>query len=513
MTAAAVMLWLTVTVTIPHPDLSAAEPSVREQIGAARAALENEAGGSPRKAELHGALGMIYHAYDLTAAAEACYRNAIAVAPEFRWHYYLGHVLAEQGDAEDAVAAFKAALRLDPGYLPANLRLARLQLQRQQLDEAERLYRRVLAVDADEAEALTGLGRVAFGRRDYTSALSHLQAALRRAPHATEIQHLIGLSYVRLKQRDRAREYLARGGDIQAIRVDPLLRRVQGLDRGGQEYQDRGATLLADGDVQGALNAFRRGVEARPSDPRALVNQGFARLRMGDIETAAADFQAALEIDPNYPRAHFNLGTILSAQGDDETAVAHYAAALRVDPGLVPARLNLANALRRVARHEESIEHYRRMIEAEPAHAGARLQEALALVRLGRHTQARDRLEEAHRLLPEDPWLRQSLVRVLAASPDPAARDGARAVELAEGLEIAAAPSEQLAARAMAHAEAGRFDAAIRDQQTALGLATDPALVERLRSNLERYRTGQPCRGAWRIDGPELSPRPRPRNR
>jgi Tfp pilus assembly protein PilF len=212
MTAAAVMLWLTVTVTIPHPDLSAAEPSVREQIGAARAALENEAGGSPRKAELHGALGMIYHAYDLTAAADACYRNAIALAPEFRWHYYLGHVLAEQGDADGAVAAFKAALRLDPGYLPANLRLARLQLERQQLDEAERLYRRVLAADADEAEALTGLGRVAFARRDYTSALSHLQAALRRAPHATEIHHLIGLSYVRLKQRDRAREFLARGG-------------------------------------------------------------------------------------------------------------------------------------------------------------------------------------------------------------------------------------------------------------------------------------------------------------
>jgi tetratricopeptide (TPR) repeat protein len=409
MTAAALALLLAVSATIPHPDLSSAEPAVRKQMEVTRAALEKEADGTPRKAELYGSLGMIYHAYDLTAAAEACYRKAIEIRPEFRWHYYLGHVLADRGEADAAVGEFEAALRIDPTYLPGTLRLARLQLERRNVDEAARLYEQARAADPNEAEALTGLGRVAFARDDFAGAVARLNEALARAPHATEIPYLLGLAYARLGQRDRAREFLARGGDIRAVRFDSILRHVQELDRGGQEQQDRGTTLLADGQLEQALERFRLGVEARPSDPRARNNLGTARLRSGDVEGAAADFGAALALDPNYALAHFNLGTIRSAQRNDEAAVAHYRAALRVDPGLVPARFNLANALGRLGRHEEAVAEYRAVVEAEPANSAARLQEALALERLGRRAEARARLEEALRLAPDDTALREAL--------------------------------------------------------------------------------------------------------
>ena len=397
---------------IPHPDLSAAEPTVRKQIEVTRVALEKETDGTPRKAELYGALGMIYHAYDLTAAAEVCYRNAIEIRPGFRWHYYLGHVLADRGQADAAVPEFETALRIDPAYLPGTLRLARLQLERRDLDEAARLYERVRAADPNEAEALTGLARVAFARGDFATAITRLNEALPHAPQANEIQHLLGLAHARLGQRDRAQEFLARGGDIRAARFDSMLRHVQALDRGGQEHQDRGATLLADGHLTQALERFRLGVEARPRDPRARTNLGTARLRSGDVEGAAEDFRAALTIDPNYPLAHFNLGTIFSARGEDESAIAHYRAALRADPGLIPARFNLANGLGRLGRHEESIEEYRRIVEAEPANTDARVQEALALDRVGRRAEALARLKEAARLAPENIALRKALAHV-----------------------------------------------------------------------------------------------------
>ena len=512
--AAAIVILLLSSGDAGSPDLSSAEPVVREQVAERIAALEH-AEGDQERAAAAGALAMTYHAYDLLGAAEVYYVTAINLQlDDFRWHYYYAHVCAERGRTTAATLQFEAALALKPEYLPGILRFARLRLELHELDEAQRLYERVLEKDPDEAEAVTGLGRVAFARGEYERAAERFRRSLSLAPQASETHHLLGLALVRAGRRSDARPHLERGGELRAARADPMLSRMRSLDRGGQGYQDRGSALLAAGELDRAREAFSRGVEARPQDPRAHTNLGYTRLRSGDVEGASADFRRALAIDPDYPHAHFNMGTILSARGNEEAAIAHYRAALRSDPAMVSARFNLANALRRAGQYEESIREYREVLEAEPAHARARLQEALALARLERYAEARDRLEQGYRVLPEDPWLRQALVRVLAASPVDAVRDGGRAVELAAGLAIATAPVEQLAAYAMALAEAGRFDEALRYQQGALAVhldadAPDDALSRRLRSNLGLYEEKRPCRSPWRVDGPELSPRPR----
>ena len=62
--------------------------------------------------EAYGGLGQLYHAYELTSAAEASYRNANRLAPEeHRWLQLLGDLYDQTGRLEEAEASFAAPRR------------------------------------------------------------------------------------------------------------------------------------------------------------------------------------------------------------------------------------------------------------------------------------------------------------------------------------------------------------------------------------------------------------------
>ena len=63
---------------------------------------------------------------------------------------------------------------------------------------------------------------------------------------------------------------------------------------------------------------------------------------------------------------------------------------------------------------------------------------------------------------------------------------------------------------AMALAEIGRFDEAVKWQRDAIALnqGTPPALAMRLTQNLREYENRRPCRVPWADDDPVHHPRP-----
>ena len=58
--------------------------------------------------------------------AIACWRQAIALDPEFAWaHYNLGAALADKGQVDEAIACYQKAIALDPKHAAARTGLAR----------------------------------------------------------------------------------------------------------------------------------------------------------------------------------------------------------------------------------------------------------------------------------------------------------------------------------------------------------------------------------------------------
>ena len=508
------------------PDLSRMHPAVRAQLGDARRALaaaESAAGpgapstADPRRGEAPGALGMLLLAADYPDAAGRCLRRAARLAPgDFRWPYYLGHASVRLGDLDRAAEFFEGALRIRPDDLAALVWLMHTQVDRNRPDEAERLLARARAAHPDTQAVLYQGGRAALAAGDHAEAVKRLQAALSLNPAATVIHYPLAMAWRGAGDLDRARDHLARGGARTGGRTaaggavtfsDPLMATVHTMLRSPQSHRDLGLQAAERGDWPEAARQLGRGVEMAPDNAVMRLNLGTALIRIGAAPAALVQLEAAVRLDPGFAAAHFLIGTIFERSGRDAEAIERYTAAAASDAGPSAARLRLGDALRRTGRFEAALLRYRE-VQGEQARFG----EAMALVRLGRYAEALRVLGTARERYPAEPSFPHAMARLLAAAPDGGVRDGARALDLAEGLAADGYRTAGVAeTTAMAMAELGRFGEAVEWQSRAMEVAAAaarPDVARAMTANLALYQGGEPCRTPWRDDEPEHNPGP-----
>src|SRR5262249_14834016 len=159
-----------------------------------------------------------------------------------------------------------------------------------------------------------------------------------------------------------------------------------------------------------------------------------------------------------FAKAHYSLGVLLGASGKTTDALAHLREAVRDDPAYVEARIRLADVLRRSGRAAESLRYYDDAAALDPRASDAPLGYALALADLRRYREARDHLSEDVKRYPDRPAFVHVLIRLLAAAPDAAVRDGPRALAaVRDVLAREARTTEVNEMMAMTPAELGQF--------------------------------------------------------
>ncbi len=505
---------------IPHPDLNAVERLIREQLQAERSRLTAKVSAAEvpdsARADAFGGLGRLYHAYDFTEAARACYRNALVLKPkDFRWAYLLGRLLESQGDLKQAVEHYRRAAAIEPEDLPTLLHLAQAQLNLNRPELAEPLFKEAISRDPypSSASALVGLGNISLSRNDPEEAIEYFETAVSLQPEANSIHYPLAMSYRQIGDLEKAREHLKQRGTKTPEYPDPLMDELRKVRTGKQFFWSQGTVALSEGRFADAAEAFRQMVAADPEEPIAHMDLGTALLQLGDVGGALARYQESLRLSPGNPRLHYNLGLVYTLQKAYPKALEHYQNAVELDPGFENAHFNAANLLMRLGNMARAGRHYGRVNELNPSHAFARFMQAMTLVKLGRYREARTLLESSHQALPDDVDITHALARLLAASPQSTAGDGRQALKLLEGVfksqnEVAFEHFETLA---MALAMSGQIHRALQVQQGMMdevrqaGRADLAALLE---ENLARYRSGQPCRTPWRDDDPVFSPVP-----
>ncbi len=390
---------------IPHPELAELEPPLAREIEARRAGLDallaNEETSAADQARAFGELGRLYQAHRLLEPALACYREAHALDPEsFAWAYYLGVLAAGAGDIETARPAFRHALDLRADDAPALVRLADLELEQAQVDEAELLYVRAAVVD-DSAAVAYGMGRVAEERGAYAEAIGQFERALTLQPGASVVHYHLGQAYRELGEFDRAEEALARSGPNRVAMADPLMHELTTLAIGALPHLARGHAAAREGRLADAESAYRQAVAADATNVRAHESLATLLLRRGDPEGAIEHFGVAVRLAPENAQAHSDLGVLLAELGRNDRALEHLGRAVELEPGLVQALLTLGNVRTRLGRLDEAKATYRRVLESEPGNGEARLGLGAVLAQNGNFEQAVVELREALRLVPE----------------------------------------------------------------------------------------------------------------
>lgn len=494
----ALLLLLVGNPVVRFPDLAPLEQSVGEQIARAQerlTGLDAAAATDPRElAAAYGDLGKLYHAYGLGEPAEACYRNAARIAPaDPRWPHALGVLLQEAGRLDEAAQGYRAAGTADVAALVHLGEIARLQGK---AGAAETVLRQALAADPSCAAAESLLGQIALDRKDFSTAVRRLEAALAAVPGANRLHYLLAQAYRGLGDAVKAGEHLAKTGQVGVRPADPLIDELDSLRSGERVRLARAKTAYQNGRYSEAADLYRKVLADRPDSVEARINLAAVLVQGGDRAAAIAELREALRREPANPTAHFNLGALLALEGPSRDAREHLAAAAAALPGDAEAHRALAGVLRDGGQPEQALAEYARAVTIDPAEERGRLGEAETLVRLKRYGAARERLEEGLRTLPQSGLLTHGLARLLAACPDLTLRDGARARSLSFAVWQAQPTAGHAETVALANAEAGDCAEAGRWQRIALEAAGSlPAgKVEEMNARLAAYLRGAPCR-------------------
>jgi tetratricopeptide (TPR) repeat protein len=99
--------------------------------------------------------------------------------------YFMAASILDDGDpanVEEASAAYRRALGIDPYMVPALINLANLHYSRDEIAEAQALYERAIAIDPDVFEAHFNLGNILHDLGRFTAAQACYRDALRLNP-------------------------------------------------------------------------------------------------------------------------------------------------------------------------------------------------------------------------------------------------------------------------------------------------------------------------------------------
>jgi tetratricopeptide (TPR) repeat protein len=386
---------------------------------------------------------------------------------EVRAHVERAEQLLDEGDTQAAIEELRAALALRPDHARAAYLLGVALARRGMLEEAEEVLVRATEVRPDLAEAQLALGEVRrrLGRVD--GAAEAFRKAL-EAPSGdlglrTEAHRGLGAAYLDLGRADRA------------VRE---LRKAAALDAGDLETQGLlGRAFAARGELDAARQCLERTAGAPQPNPTALLALGSVYRRLGRPVDAEMAYLRALQVAPPTPPQGSPLGaqqgSQQGAQQGSPPGPFQGEASAHARLGLAAARLDLGDAAGALSQVEEVLAARPGLAEAHVMRARARALTGDA----GRIGAALDAYDEALRLTPFA--ARRSLVpielarRGLAMGTDRevildealhAALRGdaiARASGYAEELlTLRPADADALAARALAHLDAGDRGAA-----------------------------------------------------
>ncbi|HOL69834.1 MAG TPA: tetratricopeptide repeat protein [Bryobacteraceae bacterium] len=230
-------------------------------------------------------------------------------------------------------------------------------------EEAEAIYRRILASDPTNVDAL----------------------------------HLLGMALAQTGRRDPAIDLIGR-----AIAANPAIPAF---------HNNLGTVLQAEGRIEEAVRSFRRALDLDPAYAEAHINLANCFQSLKLLDQAVAHYREALRLKPGFAEAHNNLGNALAALGQAPEAIACYYEAVRLKPGYAEAWVNLGAVLKEQGRLEEAASCGRRAIECRQDLAEAHSNLAAVLVAMDRFEEAE---AEALRALELKPLLAEANVNLAA---------------------------------------------------------------------------------------------------
>jgi tetratricopeptide (TPR) repeat protein len=253
-----------------------------------------------------------------------------------------------------------------------------------QTDVAGRTNKLITIQGNMKASYLSYLGLIEWKMKDYQSAITFLDSAIKLHPTGTD--YWINRGIIRQSSRDTL-------GAIQdftkALRLDS-----------GNALATHNLAILSGfrGDQKESERQLTEAIEENPKLPYSYEERGFIRMKNSNWKGALADFNEAVVLEPNEPDNWLNRGITKEKLKDFAGAMEDYAQAIKLKEDYEKAWLNRGNLLSKLDRLNEAIEDYTIALVHYPQYGLAFYNRALAKHKMGNSKEACQDLIEAQRL-------------------------------------------------------------------------------------------------------------------
>lgn len=206
----------------------------------------------------------------------------------------------------------------------------------QRLEEAERHYRRAIAIQPDYAPPYVNLGALLMAQNRAQEAVGAYQQATELNFAGIDLDYQLGNAFLKAGKPEAA--------------VDHFRRAIDAGRESADLYNNLGVALTYMNREREAIVAYRKSLQLRPDNAGLHFTVGTLLLQQGTFEEAVDEFRAGLQLMPDSAEAHNNLGNALASSGRTAEAIAEFEHALRLNPNLVSARRNLEIAKKTLRR-------------------------------------------------------------------------------------------------------------------------------------------------------------------
>lgn len=315
-------------------------------------------------------------------------QEILALNPHYAPAYYeLGKLASEAKDYFAAERYLNKAVIENPLDNRARAEVGLLNLEQGRVQEAEQVFRDLLAEDSLLPQNYFYLAKFYDQKQDYQTSIQFYNKAIQRANnYYPEAWLNRGVSYERYGLLDSA---------IASYETALLFRKDY-----HEAFYNIGRLHMKKGSIPKAVDHFRKACVLRQDYHAAWYNLGLLYGNSGKIDSSIACYRRALSIKPDYVKARLNLAVKLTDAGDTVNTLHEYKLLTSQHPEYTPAWFNLARLLTRLSRYEQAVEAYLKLLQIDPENNKARQNLGVLYSRLNR---SRDAVSVYREALEQEP--------------------------------------------------------------------------------------------------------------
>ena len=332
-----------------------------------------------------------------------------------------GEAALHAGKLDEAERAFRQVLAINPGVAGAYANLGVIDMRRKQWPQALEMLHKAEKLAPDVAGIRLNIGLAYFRQNDFVRAIRPFESVVQQSPDSYQASYLLGLCYffndrwtdaigtlepLWGRASDQLNylyvlEHAADKAKNPALEEKAAARLVE-IGEGSPEFHLlMGKAHLNRGEYDDAVKDLEAAAQADPKLPFVHFNLGLAYVHKQDYDRAREEFHKDIALEPDVIFSYEQLGSLESTVGNEDEAAKNYRSALKLDPQLIRSHMGLAKIEEHQRHYAMALAELDQVIRLDSGNASARYLRGQVLVRMGREKEGRAELASATKILNE----------------------------------------------------------------------------------------------------------------